>query len=331
MGRLPQRKMKILIVIDQFNNTDSQAYANLVRTFQGVFENNDDYELLVKHISPEEIWSAQELSKVLLETDFDIAVVSPLWHVHVQLHVAKKLGKKLFIHHWDSHSPIHTSCRYVNLKIFLNSIIECGHTFVHTCREYAQYCNILLGDYGDGEFEPNIYCVPTPVDPRKFYPIPENEKEHELLFFGQLSTDERKFFLPAIKDAKLPITIKGVDSHPDWPEFAETNRKSKMNLVLNEKPPGGGQRKGKIYEAASCGNLALVTHPDVYYDRGKHFLKENIHYVSINKENYVEVINYYLEHPEERFKIGKQLHDHYIENFSAKAYWYNIFKYSKDK
>ena len=43
MGRLSERKMKILLVVDQFNNIDSQAYANLVRTFEGVFENNNDY------------------------------------------------------------------------------------------------------------------------------------------------------------------------------------------------------------------------------------------------------------------------------------------------
>lgn len=323
--------MKILIIVDQFKDIDSQTYTNLVKTFEGVFAENQEYELLVKHIGPNEIWSPEALSKVLLETEFDIAVVSPLWHVHVQLHVAKKLGKKLFIHHWDSHSPIKTSCRYINLKIFLNSLTACGHTFVHTCREYAEYCNILLGDYGDGEFEPNIYCMPTPVDPRLFYPIPDHEKEHDLLFFGQLSTDERKFFLPAIKNANLPLTVKGVDSYPDWPEFAETNRKSKMNLVLNAKASGEGQRKGKIYEAAACGNLAIVTHPEAYYDRGKYIFKENVHYVSVDKQNYVDVIKHYINHPEERMKISKQLYDHYIENYSAKAYWYNIFKYSKDK
>jgi hypothetical protein len=62
-----------------------------------------------------------------------------------------------------------------------------------------------------------------------------------------------------------------------------------------------------------------------------HFFKENVHYVSIDKKNYKDVISYYLDHPEERKKISKQLHDHYMENFSAKAFWYNIFKYSKDK
>jgi glycosyltransferase involved in cell wall biosynthesis len=323
--------MKVLIIVDQFKDIDSQTYTNLVKTFEGVFDNNKEYELLVKHIGPNKIWSAEALSKVLLETEFDIAVVSPLWHVHVQLHVAKKLGKKLFIHHWDSHSPIKTCSRYVNLKIFLKSLTACGHTFVHTCREYAQYCNVLLGDYGDGEFEPNIYCMPTPVDPRQFYPIPENEKEHEVLFFGQLSTDERKFFLPAIKNANLPLTVKGVDSYPDWPEFAKTNRKSKINLVLNAKASGEGQRKGKIYEAAACGNLAIVTHPEAYYDRGKYIFEENVHYVSINKQNYIDVIEYYLDHPEERLKISNQLYDHYLKNYSAEAYWYNIFKYSKDK
>jgi hypothetical protein len=323
--------MKILIIYDQLKDIDSQACANLVRTFEGAFVDNNEYELVTKLIAPNHIWSPQELSRVLLTEEFDIAVVAPLWHVHVELHVAKKLGKKLFIHHWDSHSPIFTSCRYVNLKNFLNSITACGHTFYHTCREYAEYCNVLLGDYGDGEFEPNIYCMPIPVDPRKFYPIPEEEKEYELLFSGQLSSDERKYFLSAIRKTDLPFTVTGVDSYPDWPEFAAYNRKTKMYLVLNQKASGEGQRKAKIYEAAACGNLALVTHPDVYYDRGKHFFKENEHFVTINKSNYYDVISYYLKNPEERIKIGKQLHDHYIENFSAKAYWYNVFKYAKDK
>lgn len=323
--------MKVLIVADHFKDIESHAYAFLVRSFEGAFIGNNEYELLVRHIAPNEIWSAEALSKVLLETDFDIAVVSPLWHVHVQLHVAKKLGKKLFIQYWDTHSPIHTSSRLTNFKIFLKSITECGHTFVHTCKEYSQYCNVLIADYGDGEFETNIYCVPTPIDPRKFYPVPEDEKQYDLLFFGQLSTNERKFFLPGIKKANLPITIKGVDSQPDWDEFAEINRKAKISLVLNAKASGEGQRKGKIYEAAACKNLAIVTHPEAYYDRGKHIFKENVHYVSIDKQNYRDKIKYYLDNPEERLKISQQLYDYYIENYSAKAFWYNIFKYSKDK
>jgi hypothetical protein len=113
--------MKVLIVVERLKEEMHHIEFNLVRSFQSAFKNDSNYELIVRYICPKDIWSAAELSNVLLTTDYDIAVVSPLWHVHVELSVAKKVGKKLFIYLTDTHTPTFTSNRYINFRTFLNS------------------------------------------------------------------------------------------------------------------------------------------------------------------------------------------------------------------
>lgn len=323
--------MKVLIVTEQLHEIDSIPTSLLIGSFQSVFGEDESYELIVRHINQNDVFTARELSEVLLNTDYDIAVVSPLWQVHVELETAKIVGKKLFIVLWDSHAIIPTSNRYVNFRSFLKSKPQCGHTFMHTCFEYAEYCNILVMDYGYGEAFPNIYCTPVPQDIRLLFPIPESEKKIDLLFFGKISTNERKFYIESIKKTSMPLEIYGDNELSSWEEFGEINRSAKMTLVLGEKPWGEGQVKSKIYEAAACGSMPLVSHPYVYKDKNGVRFIENEHFVSIDKINYLDKIKYYLENPQERIKISQNLHKFYMENYSPKPFWYNIFKYAKDK
>jgi hypothetical protein len=322
--------MKILVIVDNIGKIESLAYYYWVKSFNNAFKDSSEHELIVRYISQSDIWSPTHLTQVLLETDYDIAIVSPLWHVHVQLDAAKKIGKKLFIVIWDSHSPIITSNRDTNFRIFLNSKPVCGHTFVHTCNEYAQHCNVLIVDYGCGEIASNIYEVPSMQDSTLFYPITEEEKKQELLFFGQLSTHERKYFINNLKKTNLPLSNFTGNGTMNWENFAKTVRETKMYLVFNETYTRLGHRKGKIYEAAACGILPLATHPDVYSYKDKKCFIEGKHFVSINKSNYIDVIKYYLDNPEKRIEISKEAHSHYMEHFSEKPFWYNIFKYAKD-
>jgi hypothetical protein len=322
--------MKVLVIVDKLGQIDSVGYYHFVKSFKNAFDNNPEYQLEVRYISPEDIWSPIILTKVLLESEYDIAIVSPLWHVHVQLEAAKKIGKKLFIVIWDSHSPIITSNRDNNFRIFLNAKPVCGHAYVHSCNEYAKYCNILAVDFGVEKIASNIYGIPSVQDSTVFYPISEEEKTNELLFCGQLSTGERKYFVNSLAKSGLPFTNLSSGKKISWQNFAKTVRQSKMHLVLNETYTLLGARKGKIYEAGACGILPLVTHPDVYYHKGKKCFVEGKHFVSINKSNYLDVIKYYLDNSEKRIEIAKELHSHYMEHFSEKPFWYNIFKYAKD-
>jgi hypothetical protein len=323
--------MKVLIIVDQFTKLESTGYYHFIRTFNNAFENDTDYQLETRFICQEDIWSPEYLTKVLLESDFDIAIVSPIWHVHVQIKAAKKLGKKLFICIWDSHSQIITSNRDTNFRIFCKSKPVCGHTFVHTLAEYSQYCNILVVDYGYEEIMPNIYGIPSVQDSKILYPTNENEKKYELLFFGSMSTSERKYFINNIKKTELPLTVNDNNTKMTWSFFAKTVRQSKMYLCLNEINFSLGHRKGKIYEAGACGIMPLVTHPNVYNYKGNKCFIEGKHFVTINKSNYVDVIKYYVDNPEKRIEIAQELHNHYLEHFSERPFWYNIFKYAKDK
>ena len=88
---------------------------NLINSMISVYQNTDvTYE--VRHICEEDIWSPEKLKKVLLETEFDIALVSPLKNMVVDIETAQKLGKKLFVMVWDTHC-ISTKIRYINMRI----------------------------------------------------------------------------------------------------------------------------------------------------------------------------------------------------------------------
>lgn len=323
--------MKVLIIVDKITKLESVAYYHLVTSFKNAFQDDSNYECEVRYICPDDIWSHIHLSQVLLESDYDIAVVSPLWQVHVELKTAKKVGKKLFICIWDSHSEMVTSNRDVNFRLFLNSKPVCGHTFQHTVNEYSQYCNVLIGDYGTDEIKSNIYGFHATQDSSIFHPISEEQKNRELLFIGQISTSERKFFIKSIKNANLPFDALDSEKRVSWKSFAKIVRESKMYLCLNENNFSLGNRKGKIYEAGACGIMPLVTHPNVYNYKGNKCFIEGKHFVTINKSNYVDVIKYYVDNPEKRIEIAQEMHNHYLEHFSEKPFWYNIFKYAKDK
>jgi hypothetical protein len=325
--------MKVLIVYEKYlNNTLALGapHYNLVNTFESAFGNDPNYELITRDISKDDIWSASKLSEVLLETEYDIAVISPAHHVHVEIETAKKVGKKLFICVWDTHC-VATNNPYINFRIFLKATPDMGvYKYEYSCMEYSEYCNILALDYGIGEMFPNIYCVATPQDSRILYPVSDSEKEYEIVFNGSMYIPERDFFVSELKKRDYPIHHFGDRSKISLEQWAETHRKSKISLCFNASL-FGTQRKGRIYEIASCGNFALVTHPEVYScHKGKWFV-EGEHFVKIDKDNYLDVIDYYMNNPEARIKIANQLHSFYMENYSEKKWWEDVIRFSTDK
>jgi spore maturation protein CgeB len=206
--------------------------------------------------------------------------------------------------------------------------------FESSLYEYSQYCNVLIIDNGYGEVTPNIYCVFEPMDKSVLHPISENEKKYELSFVGSMYENERKFFLEKFKESKINFVQFGGKENGETPleyaDWAKIHRESKIEFCFNGNPFLGA-RKGRVWEIAACGNFMLCTVPDVYqYYKGSWFV-ENTHFVSFNERNYKDKINYYLNNPDKRIAIAKNMHQLYLEKYTEDIWWSNLFKYSKDK
>ena len=116
-------------------------------------------------------------------------------------------------------------------------------------------------------------------------------------------------------------------------EYAEIFRKTKISLCFTDSIFGAKwkQRKGRVSESAACQSFMLMTNPEIFtYKTGKWF-EEGVHFDSINEQNCVDKIKYYLDNPEKRESMAKQFHERWLELCSPSAYWNQLFKWSKDK
>lgn len=311
------------------------AIQRYINSFHNTYKDQKDYVLETRFICEEDIWSQEKFNQVLLESDYDIAIVNGWKSINVTLETAKKIGKKLFIIIWDTHN-LHTMDRQMNLRMFLKSpVIDTGVIrFENSLYEYSQHCNILVIDNGYGKVMPNVYCVFEPMDRSVLYPMPEEEKKHELAFVGSMYEQERQFYLQKFNQSNIKFTQLGGKEDGEEPlsyeDWARIHRESKIEFCFNGNAFLGA-RKGRVWEIASCGNFMLCTVPNVYkYHRGSWFV-EGTHFVSFNEQNYKDVINYYLNNPLKRMEIANNMHQLYLEKYTEDIWWSNLFKYAKDK
>jgi len=304
---------------------------NLISSVASVYKDTDvNYE--VRYICKEDIWSPEQLKKVLLETEFDIALVSPIKNIVIDIETAQKLGKKLFIIVWDTHS-LSTKIRYINMRIFLKAKADLGIVkYDPSLYDLSKFCNILVVDTGYGEMLPNIYCIFEPMDDSVLYPIPEEEKVYDISFIGSTDIAERMWYLEQFKKHNLPVTFLGgrgdKDQKLSFEEWAECHRKSKIELNFNGNA-FMGNRKSRVYEIAACGNMMIATLPDVYKFKNLCWFEEGVHYDSMDEHNCVDKVRYYLANPEKRIQMANAMNEHFLNNYTPLHWWQDIFKWSK--
>lgn len=307
---------------------------NIVNSLEATFSNDPNVEYEVKYISPSEIWSREELCKVMLETECDLILLSPIKHVFVDMPTAEKLGKKLNIIVWDTHS-LHTKLRYVNFRCFLKRKNDIGvMNYDIPLWDLSQHCNIVCIDTGYGEMFPNIYSTFEPMDTNVLYPIPEEEKIYDVSFIGSTEDYERQFYKYNLDKLGLKINWLGGrgpnDKRLSHEEWAEAHRKSKIELNFN----GNafiGNRKSRVWEIAACGNMMIATLPDVYKFHTGEWFKDGEHFASINENNFAYVIQYYLDHNEKRIEMAKKMHELFMEKYTPRIWWENLMRYSNLK
>ena len=84
-----------------------------------------EYEIENVYIGsePGEISTTKELSEILLTKDYDIVAVSEIEDCVIDIDVAKKIGKKLFLFNWDCNVNI-SSHLETNFRLFLKKPIN---------------------------------------------------------------------------------------------------------------------------------------------------------------------------------------------------------------
>ena len=334
--------MKVLFIFEKYQIVEEKVLSHfhhtMIDTYDCAFENDPNYTYeFISTSKPgsnhEGIQTTEQLVDVLENTEFDICLFTPRYDIHVPIDLAKKLGKKLFIVFWD------TPCGVVdnldeNFKIFMQSEVELSFVkFFHSPMEYAKYCNILVLDYGVGEEFPNIYGVSTPVDDRIFKPS-DDEKIYDVSFLGSTVLFERMFYKDLLKKSDLKVHFFGGSEDKDRrltiADYAKRIQQSKISLNFNSNNITA-HRKGRAYEIAACGGFMLATFPEIYQTKnGYHFI-EGEHFKSINPNDAIDKIKYYLKYEHLAKRYARKMHQHYLENFTAKIWWENIFKMVNDK
>ncbi len=343
--KFARKKMKVLLIYSLYYENNKQVidHKDKLRTsFEAAFENDPNYEYEVLYLGdePGNLKNADELNKALLTKEFDMAIVSEEDKYIVHLDTAKKLGKKLFLLHWDTWVCISKDI-HINFRIAMKAARSWGGMVQpHTLVEFAQYCNVLVIDYGFGEIFPNIYGIPSFIDTRQFYPNNDLEKDINVSHNGMMYIEERARYAQIFQNAQLPITYTGSMNTYIYPaqvlsieNFADIFRRSKISLCFTESVfgPNMAQRKSRIFEIAASGCFMLMSHGEVLDNFKYCWFKKNVHFDSIDESDCVDKIRYYLKNPEERIKISNAFYEHYMNNYSPKILWNNIFSYISDK
>lgn len=337
--------MKVLMIYNLYyeNDKNSISHQDKIRSsFETAFGDDENYTYETIHFGtgPGFVKDAKEMNEALLSKDFDIALVSEELDFIVYLDTAKKLGKKLFLFHWDTFVA-QSSDLYINFRICMKKPRIWGEFKQPvSVQEFAQYCNVLIADYGYGEVFPNMYCVNTPIDTRYYNTDGVIERDIDVGHNGMFYIPERNRYAEIFQKANLPVVYTGSSNKRIYPaqvlplnDFAEIYKRSKISLCFTESVfgPLNRQRKGRIYEVAACGSFLLLTHPEVLKSNKGAWFKEGEHFDSINEANCVDKIRYYLNNPEKRIAMAQAMHEEFLKTCSPRVWWENIFHWSKDK
>jgi hypothetical protein len=226
-----------------------------------------------------------------------------------------------------------TMCRTTNFRMFTKKTKSPHVNYPHSIREYSQYCNCLVFDYGYGEELPNIHGVTVPQIEKWMKPL-DCEKIYDISFTGSPYTNERKEFIRFINDNGYKVNLFGgrgtEDPFISVEDYALRINQTKINLNFNHSN-NQAHRVGRTYEIAACGGFMLSTFPEVYKSKNGKQLVDGEHFISINQFDVLAKIKYYLENDDERNKIANNIRQRHLEKFTSKQWWENIFNLASNK
>jgi hypothetical protein len=272
------------------------------------------YELIF--IDPEEIFSNEAIDDILINQDYNLAVISEsVGNPNANLHTIKGLygsSKKIAMIWHDA------------VDIPLGSDIKSEYRWW----EYAEYCPQIFFDHGVGEIYRNVFAMMVPQD-ETIFNTTNTSDEYDIGFPGSaISTVERPKIINTLISHGYNLKYGGGrgdhQGNLSNEDYADILKKSKICLHMCMRHPGVFQRKCRTSEIAACGKFMLANWDEDFRNKGWSMLEENKEYVVFNEGSLLSKIDYYLDHTIERKEISRNLYNKYLEKYSAYHFWSNV-------
>lgn len=328
--------MKVLFVMEKYIFWDQKRFGltNNMYNLIGCWEsaNLGPYETAFISTDEGDIWSEEVMDRVLLERDYDVAVISPYQGPHgcinCSYEVAERLGNKLLFCWWDcvafpkDGEFVHPETRTPGWRWW----------------EYANRgCQNLIMDHGKGEIYKNSYGVDVPQDDRVFYKNTTLSEDLDISFIGAFHTrGDRMHVVNIIRRAGFNVWVGGGRGHESQHDnysvldYASIHHRSKICLNL-QYGHGKPQRKGRSFELASCGKFMMANYPEMFSGKDGNFFEDGVDYISFHDGDLVDKIRYFLSHEEERKKIADNIYKKYRDNYAPVHFWTRALGYCGHK
>lgn len=299
--------MHVLFITEKYHSGPNFGLTNNMYNLIGSYECANYGTYTHKFIDPENIWSSSGVDEVLLNNEYNAAVIS-VYHHLPSPGVAQRVGNKTVMCWWDA---------IVSLP------------GIH---QWANYIHQLMFDHGKGQEYPNCFSVEVPQDSRIFC-RDGTQEDIDVSFVGSIDA-------PRSDRGRVMAMVHEVGQKYGWKvwagggrgpglsnlsieEYAGIHKRSKICLNLSY-GHGRPQRKGRSFEIAACGKFMLANCPEMYSGKEGTFFDDGIDYVSFDDSNLIDKIKYYLEHDEERQKIADSIYSKYVNNYAPNHFWSRV-------
>lgn len=291
---------KLLLITERFHSGNRPT--NNIWNLAGSWKCANLGEYSHYYIDPSAIWSTQQVDEVLDKEKYDLAFISVYHHLPSQ-QMLSRVGHKTVLCWFD------------------------GIVSMDGIRHWSQFCPQINLDHTMNH--PNVFNLSIPQDETYFKPDDSIEKDIDISFIGSIDSHrpDRAILRDKLINAGFNVHFSGgrgdgnYDNHP-IEKYVNLFQRTKINLNLGYAHGGRQQKKGRIFELASMKSFTFSNCErmlDGWFD-------ENIDYVSFNDDNIIDKLSYYLNQSDERQAIAKNMHQKYMEKYSAKHFWGNILK-----
>src|SRR3990167_259404 len=183
-----------------------------------------------------------------------------------------------------------TKIKYESTVLLWTHILTCNETDVETLK--AMGC-------------PNVAYAPGWVDTDMFYPM-EIKETNDVQFIGYVHK-HRKEYVDYFTE-HLGMTVGFYESIPD---YVRGINQTKILMGIPTVMMGFPQR---VTETIACGKLLLQKRPPSSFKISQNLFEDRKHIVFFDSmEEAVELAKYYLEHEDERKKIGENARQEILE------------------
>lgn len=184
----------------------------------------------------------------------------------------------------------------------------------------------------------NVTSTNWACNPKIFYPI-VCDKKYDVTFIGAAYGKRVEYVREAIKNnIEIKVFGKGWDSFSDikpfWGGYVLSEdintiiNQSKINLNFMWSSQGGYQIKGRNFELSGCNVFQLCNYGEQLLD---YFEPKKTIEIFNNKNEFIEKINFYLTHEDEREAIAQKAYEHTMNKHTWDIKFNEVFDFGMNK